>query len=187
MMSTSRSGKGSVSGPGSPSEAPSSSRRYLRFLVTFCGLTALFYVVFLSGPFQQRVFVPYLRWAAQCTAWMASILGAEATAGGEVVTSGGNAIAIRHGCDALEPIGLFLAALWGTRARVLSLCLYSVVGFVVLLCLNLVRTTSLLLMAVHWPDGFDVAHEVFWQPVFLLSTICLWYWVVEYRLHVRGV
>ena len=84
------------------------------------------------------------------------------------------AVEVVRGCDAMEPVALFVSAVlaspvsWGARAMA------AIVGTAVLLTINLIRIISLFLCAVHWRSAFDIMHLDVWQALFIFLAIFLW-------------
>jgi len=87
-----------------------------------------------------------------------------------------NSVNIAHGCDAIEPIALFVAAViafpapWRTKLPGL------LIGTLVLTALNIVRIISLFYVGIWKPTWFNLMHEDVWQPAFIV--LSLFFWVV---------
>lgn len=140
------------------------------FLLYFLGFEALIYGLVLgSGLFET-----YLAW----NAWLSSLLllpfvdGIEAT--GSVLASPGFALAVRPGCDALQPCAVFLAGVLSFPATARQRTVGACFGVILLLALNLVRISSLFLIGTHLPEWFDSAHIELWQGAFIVAALLLW-------------
>ena len=81
---------------------------------------------------------------------------------------------IRNGCNGVEAMLIFLAAVlafpasW--KARLAGLAL----GFVAIQAINLVRVVALFLTGDYFPKLFDTSHTVIWQTVVILFGVLLW-------------
>ncbi|MHC4991220.1 MAG: exosortase H [Planctomycetota bacterium] len=143
-------------------------------MLVFAGVMLLYYAVTALPWFASTVFPAYLNLNASVSAGILSLLGEEAHASGDIVQTPRFAVAIRRGCDALEPSALFVAAVlalpvaWRKRAPAL------LIGVPALLLLNLVRIISLYYVGVHFHDAFETVHIDVWQPLFIFLTVALW-------------
>lgn len=146
----------------------------LRFILLLLGLLIAFHV-FWAGRYAQENLVPaYLRFWARSTAATLHLFGEPATAAGATVISPRFSVDILKGCDAIDPMSLFAAAVLafpaGWRRKFAGL----VAGIMLILALNLVRLVSLFYVGIHLPGWFDFAHYEFWQVAFILLAILCW-------------
>ena len=132
----------------------------------------VFYALF-STPFFDKLLYGYL----QANAWMAnailSWLGQNTHVSDVVIQSPTFSIAIRRGCDAVEPTWLLCAAILAFQAKLNDKLLGMLIGIVLLQILNLVRIVTLYLIGIHWPSGFNSAHLEVWPILFILVAISL--------------
>src|SRR5262249_4048456 len=82
----------------------------LRFLVIFLVLIGIYYALTLSPWVDANGLLPVMKASAQGTSLLLNLTGARTTAEGVVVRGPEYAVAVRRGCDPLEPIALFAAA-----------------------------------------------------------------------------
>ena len=81
---------------------------------------------------------------------------------------------IRNGCNGVEAMLIFLAAVlafpasWKSRLTGLAL------GIVAIQLVNLVRVVALFLTGVYFPRIFDTSHTVIWQTIVILFGVLLW-------------
>jgi len=146
---------------------------WLRFLTVFTLLLCGFYAAALL-PLGQRAFYNYLR----ANAWISNAilrgLGQDTYLSGVTIRSNQFAIAIRRGCDALEPAWFFCAAVlafpvpWRRKRLVLA------GGVTIILVLNLVRIVSLYFVGMRMPGFFETAHLELWPAAFMLTVLLLW-------------
>jgi exosortase/archaeosortase family protein len=81
---------------------------------------------------------------------------------------------IRNGCNGVEAMLIFLAAVlafpasW--KARVAGL----VLGILAIQVVNLIRVVALFLTGVYFPSIFNASHTVIWQTIVILFGVLLW-------------
>ncbi len=146
----------------------------LFFAAKFGALIALLYIL-LALPAAENLLLGYLRANAWLSNGILDLLG-QGTHVNDVTiasTSANFAIAIRRGCDAVEPTWLLCAAILafpGPWKRKLAGML---AGIVVLQVLNLVRIVSLFLVGSRYPSLFSPMHLEVWPAFFILVAIAL--------------
>lgn len=81
---------------------------------------------------------------------------------------------IRNGCNGVEAMLIFLAAVLAfpasSRSRLIGLAL----GILAIQIVNLVRVVALYLTGVYFPRIFDSSHTVIWQTIVILFGVLLW-------------
>jgi len=145
----------------------------LFFGARFGGLVALLYIL-LAIPFAEQMLYGYLKTNAWLSNFILNLLGQGTHVTEVTIASPTFAIAIRRGCDAVEPTWLLCAAIlafpgpwWRKLAGMLG-------GIVVLQLLNLVRIVTLYLIGSRFSTGiFQSAHLEVWPTVFILAAIGL--------------
>ncbi len=153
----------------------------LRFVLLFALLMGLFYAFWLTTFFKEYIFTP----VAELNAWMASgilnIFGMGTTVSGDLVNSSQFSIAIKRGCDAIEPIALYASAILAFPLAFSKKWKGLLYGALFLLVLNLVRVVSLFLTGVYFPTIFDSMHEEVWQVIFIIMAIVCWMIWIQYE------
>ncbi len=150
-------------------------RPVLGFVVLFATLMVAFYAVTLYVSVVDKKILPaYMRANASASAAILNLFGEGATARGTAVTSSRYSVDIRHGCDAIEPSALFLAAVLAFPASFRSKLPGLLIGTLVLAMINLVRIVSLFYTGIYWNKWFEVMHRDVWQPVFILLALTFW-------------
>jgi exosortase H (IPTLxxWG-CTERM-specific) len=145
------------------------------FGAKFGGLIVLLYAL-LALPIADRLLYQYLRANAWLSNGILNLLG-QGTHVSDVTiasTSSTFAIAIRRGCDAVEPTWLLCAAIVafpGPWKRKLAGML---AGIVALQVLNLVRIVTLYLVGRSFSQSiFDSMHLEVWPALFIVVAIAL--------------
>jgi exosortase H (IPTLxxWG-CTERM-specific) len=164
--------------PKHPSPASGSfwqrNRRELTFLILF--------VVILGGSFtlisvnwvNDHVVEPFTAGIAWLSGGVLHLLGQNVTMTGTVIRNPRFAVNIRNGCNGIEAMFIFIAAVlafpasWKSRLAGLGL------GILAIQVVNLVRVVALFLTGVYFPKIFDTSHTVIWQTIVILCGVLLW-------------
>ena len=157
-----------------------------QFVAGFAGLLALFYLLTLM-PWYNAWFRTYLRGTVATANALLHVLGQATSVSGTFISSAAFTVDVRRGCDGLEPVALFGAAvlsfpLVGLRRKLWGLA----AGVTGLLVLNQLRIVSLYFVGVHWPRLFEMMHVEVWQVVFILLSIVLWAFWIQWALRRAG-
>lgn len=165
----------------------SARRRVLRSVAVFVIVMGGFYAVIHNPARPFRVFEGYHHAIAVVSGGVLSVLGYEVLIEGAQITieSPRFSVGIVQGCDAIEPLAAFLAAVIATPIGFGSKFVGAVVGAAALLTVNLFRIVSLILIGMYAPKALDVMHEDVWQALFIVLAIGAWaFWV---RWATKGV
>ena len=104
-------------------------------------------------------------------------LGQGVTREGTILRSARFAVNIRNGCNGVEAMLIFLAAVLAFPAPWRSRVLGLVLGIAAIQVVNLIRVVALFLTGVYMPRIFDASHTVVWQTIVILFAVALWiYW-----------
>jgi exosortase/archaeosortase family protein len=146
----------------------------LRFLALFLSILACYYVLTLS-PFVDRYLIySTLEWTADAASRLLNFAGRTATVHGVTIQGPDFAMRIQRGCDPLEPIILFGAAVIAFRAPLRKKLPGVLVGGLALFALNLIRILSLCWTIQNYPGWFETVHQEWWPALFILSALVLW-------------
>lgn len=144
----------------------------LRFGLKFGILIVLFYGLSATSFF-DRLLLSYL----EANAWLSNLilngLGLDSHVSGVTIQSPRFAMAIRRGCDAVEPTWLFCAAILSFPAPFTRKIQGMLAGTIVLQALNLVRILTLYWIGVYLPGFFNSAHMEIWPTIFIIMAIIL--------------
>jgi exosortase H (IPTLxxWG-CTERM-specific) len=169
-----------------PSSTPSSSpqepfwrrnRKEITFLVLFLVLLGGGFTLISVNWVNDHAVEPFTAGIARVSGALLSLIGQPVTMRGTVIASRRFSVNIRNGCNGIEAMLIFLAAVlafpapWRSRLAGLGL------GILVIQIVNLVRVVALFLTGVYLPKLFDTSHTVIWQTIVVLSGVLLWiYW-----------
>jgi len=151
----------------------------LHFALKFGALLALFYALF-NMPFFDRLLYVYLKANAALAANVLNALGQQTRLDGVTILSPRFSMAIRRGCDAVEPTWLFCAAILSFHAGAKTKWAGILTGIIILQTLNILRIISLYWIGIHRPDWFHMAHLELWPAAFILAAISLFIGWIEW-------
>ena len=149
-------------------------RPEVRFLAVFLVLLAAGFALVTWNPVNDRVIEPFTAGIAVVSGAALELIGEDVEMRGTVIRNPRFAVNIRNGCNGVEAMLIFLAAVlafpasWPARGIGLAL------GIVAIQAVNLVRVVALFLTGAYMPDLFDASHTVVWQSVVILAAVLLW-------------
>jgi len=156
--------------------------RVIRATFVFIVLLGLFYAFFHSPSSETPGWRPYLRVHARIVTEILNFLGSDVHLDDTTVIGPGFAMEIVRGCDAIEPVAIYAAAVIASPVRIMARVLGVLVGSVVLVFINWVRLVMLYFVGVHWRSVFDILHESIWQAIFIGLAIVFWAIWVDWAL-----
>jgi exosortase H (IPTLxxWG-CTERM-specific) len=148
-------------------------------VLVFIGLFAVqmivFYCIYLPPYTQEKLITPIATFYAILSGMVLNLFGYDITLFGDTISSPQFSIAIKKGCDALEPMGLFIAGILAFPALFRKKIIGLLIGLLVIFFLNIVRIISLFITGIHNYALFEAMHIEIWQVIFILVAIGLWF------------
>ena len=161
-------------------------RKEVQFLLKFGALLVVFFLAVAPKPMNDLLVEPFTSVVARAGGLAARLFGEPTVMLGTTISSPRFSVNIRNGCNGLETIFIFAAAVlafpapW--KARLLGLA----GGFVAIQLVNLVRIVSLFYIGIHYPRLFEESHTVRWQSGVILSGVVFWIiWADRFALPPR--
>ncbi|QOJ02330.1 MAG: hypothetical protein HRU71_02015 [Planctomycetia bacterium] len=146
-----------------------------RFVLTFAGCMAIYYVLSSLSLFHARVFPAFLKGNAIVAARVLEGVGqGPVEANGSAVCSQRFSVEVARGCDAIEPIALLVSAILASPMSIRARLAGMAAGALCLMAMNLMRIVTLFLFGVYWPAAFHVMHVDVWQVIFILLAVAIW-------------
>ena len=145
-----------------------------QFVGLFALLMGLFYACTFIPALQKSLLPGLQRVNAVVSTVILNLFGEGARSSETSITSSRYAINIAHGCDAIEPIALFVAAVLAFPTRFSPKLPGLLTGTIILALLNLVRIVSLFYTGIYWPAAFETMHVDVWQPAFIVLSLFFW-------------
>lgn len=150
------------------------NRRHLTFLILFFVLLAGSFTLISVNWVNDHAVEPFTAGIARVSGVALNLLGQEVTLQGTVIHGPRFTVNIRNGCNGVEAMLIFLAAVLAfpasSRSRLIGLAL----GILAIQIVNLVRVVALYLTGVYFPRIFDSSHTVIWQTIVILFGVLLW-------------
>jgi exosortase H (IPTLxxWG-CTERM-specific) len=159
--------------PGSD-RSPSPRRRQVLFLVVFAVLLAGGFALLSVNWVNDHAVEPFTAGVAAASGVALDLIGQGVSREGTVIRNERFAVNIENGCNGIETMLIFMAAVlafpapWKARLAGLGL------GLVAIQAVNLVRVVALFLTGAYLPSLFDTSHTVIWQTLVILSGVLLW-------------
>lgn len=150
------------------------NRKEIQFLVLFVVLLGAGFTLISVHWVNDHVIEPFTGGIARASGATLNLLGQHVTMDGTVIRSSRFAVNIRNGCNGVEAMLIFLAAVlafpasWKSRLTGLGL------GILAIQVVNLVRVVALFLTGIYFPKIFDTSHTVIWQTIVILFGVVLW-------------
>jgi exosortase H (IPTLxxWG-CTERM-specific) len=150
------------------------NRRELTFLILFVVLLGGGFTLISLNWVNDNVIEPFTAGIAKVSGVTLNILGQNVTMVGTAIRSPRFAVNIRNGCNGVEAMLIFLAAVLAFPASWRSRLLGLGLGILAIQIVNLIRVVSLFLTGVYFPKIFDSSHTVIWQTIVILFGVLLW-------------
>jgi exosortase/archaeosortase family protein len=136
------------------------------FLLRFALFVLLSYGV-LAIPAVDRMLYVVLQASASASAPLITLLGYPCSVDGVILRSSEFSVAVRRGCDGVEPTLILWSAMLALRAPLIPTLAGLFASATVIQFLNYLRIVSLFVIGARWPSAFHVMHVEVW-PVLLI-------------------
>jgi len=157
------------------------NRREVTFLVVFLVLLGGGFTLISLNWVNDHVIEPFTAAIASTSGATLNLLGQHVTMRGTEIHSAKFAVNIKNGCNGVEAMLIFLAAVLAFPATWKSKLAGLGLGFVAIQLVNLVRVVALFLTGIYFPKIFDASHTVIWQTIVILFGVLLWiFWANRY-------
>jgi exosortase H (IPTLxxWG-CTERM-specific) len=145
----------------------------------FAGLVALqlllFYLIYRNPWVEEAIFTPLVNFYALLAGKLLAFMAFTNSVSGDMISSPEFAVSIKKGCDAAEPMAIFIAGVVAFPALLKDKLAGLGVGLAILFFLNIIRIATLFIVGVYFPDFFESMHLAVWQVAFILVAIVLWF------------
>ncbi len=156
-------------------------RPEVRFLALFVALLAGGFTAISLNPVNDRVIVPFTDQIARASAWVLNTIGEPVRLDGSKLTGQRFGVEILNGCNGVETMIIFVAAVLAFPARARARARGLAVGIVAIQALNLVRVVALFLTGSYFPTWFNSSHTVIWQSIVIGCGVLLFvFWASRF-------
>ncbi len=153
------------------------NRREIRFLVLFAVILGASFALISLNWVNDHAIEPFTGGVASASAGVLKAIGQGVTQEGTLIHGKRFSVNIKNGCNGVEAMLIFLAAVLAFPAPWKSKLKGLILGIVAIQAINLVRVVALYLTGVYFPKIFNASHTVIWQTVVILASVLLWiYW-----------
>ncbi len=149
-------------------------RLEIRFLVVFLLLLGASFTLISLNWVNDQLIEPFTAGVAKTSGGVLKLLGQPIRMKDTMILSERFSVNIKNGCNGVETMLIFAAAVlafpatWKSRLQGLAL------GLVAIQLINLVRVVALYLTGAYLPKLFDTSHTVVWQSIVILFGVLLW-------------
>ncbi|NJL27542.1 MAG: exosortase H [Thermoanaerobaculia bacterium] len=177
---------GSSETPKSDTPKPAGWRAYRQeivFLVTFVLILGGGFTLLSVNAVNDHVIEPFTAGIATVSGEALNVLGQGIVMEGTALRGKRFSVNIRNGCNGVETMIIFLAAVLAFPASWRSRLVGLGLGLLAIQAINLVRVVALFLTGAYFPSFFDSSHTVVWQTIVILFGVLLWiFWANRYAL-----
>lgn len=172
-----------------PEESDTSQQGWRAYKQEIVFLTI--FVLVLGGGFtllslnsvNDNVIEPFTAQVATASGHALNLIGQDITRTGTILRNERFAVNIRNGCNGVETMIIFLAAVLAFPSTWKSRALGLVLGVIAIQAVNLFRVVALFLTGAYFPKLFDSSHTVIWQTVVILFGVLLWiFWANRFAV-----
>jgi exosortase H (IPTLxxWG-CTERM-specific) len=151
-----------------------SHRQEARFLGLFLATLIAGFAALAWNPVNDALVEPFTGWVARASGTLLDWMGQDVTMRGTVIESAKFAVNIRNGCNGVEALLIFLAAVLAFPASWREKIIGLLLGTVAIQAVNLLRVVALFLTGAYYPKLFATSHTVVWQTVVILCSVLFW-------------
>lgn len=158
-------------------------RQEIVFLALFIAVLGGGFTLISVNAVNDNVIEPITGAIASASRVALNVLGQGVVQTGTVLTSPRFAVNIRNGCNGIEALIIFVAAVLAFPATWRSRGIGLVLGTIAIQLINLVRVVALFLTGAYLPKLFESSHTVIWQTIVILCAVLLWiFWANRFAV-----
>ena len=158
----------------------------IRFALTFLTVLGVSFWLYILGPVQQHVILPFTSGLAWVCTSLIHLFDDNVFAAGKIISSPtGWAVSIEPGCNGVEAVIILAAAILAFPAPWKHRLVGFVLGFGAILALNVVRIISLFYIGLWERNAcvpgeechtvwFEWFHLYLWQALIILDALVVW-------------
>lgn len=149
-------------------------RRELTFIAIFVALLGGGFTLISLQPVNDSVIEPFTAGIAKASGMTLNLIGQKITMKGTQIRNEKFGVNVRNGCNGVETMIIFVAAVLAFPATWKARGIGLVLGVLAIQAVNLVRVVALFLTGAYFPQFFDSSHTVIWQTIVILFGVLLW-------------
>jgi exosortase H (IPTLxxWG-CTERM-specific) len=137
-------------------------------------LLALFYALYIPFSGEEGPFGTYLGFLANVCGAVLQLFGQNVTVNDRSISSSEFSIMIVRGCDGIEAMGLFAAAVLASPVALRYRISFLAAGVAALVAVNILRAVTLFCIGVYFPKIFERVHFEAWPGVLIVAVLTCW-------------
>lgn len=149
-------------------------RQELTFITLFAVLLGGGFTLISLQPVNDALIEPFTAGVAKASGLALKAIGQDIEMKGTIIRSQRFAVNIRNGCNGVETMIIFIAAVLAFPAPWPARGIGVILGCLAIQAINLVRVVALFLTGAYFPRFFDNSHTVIWQTIVILFGVLLW-------------
>lgn len=158
-------------------------RQEIRFLALFLAILGGGFTLISVNAVNDHVIEPFTAGVAKASGIALDLIGQNVTMNGTSIRNHRFAVNIRNGCNGVETMIIFLAAVIAFPAPWKARTFGLILGILAIQVVNLVRVVALFLTGAYFPALFDSSHTVIWQTIVILFGVMLWiFWANRFAV-----
>jgi exosortase H (IPTLxxWG-CTERM-specific) len=158
-----------------------------RFLIGFMVLLGTGFVALSLNSINDLFVVPFTSLVAKSSGWALAAIGQDVKMNGTQILSSRFAVDIQNGCNGLETVVIFVAAVLAFPASLRAKGAGLLLGVLAIQAVNLIRVVALFLTGAYLPRLFDSSHTVIWQTIVIAFGVLLWmFWANRFAVNKAG-
>ncbi len=148
-------------------------RPRIHFLAAFILILAGGFSLLSVNAVNDRVVEPFTAAVARASGTALDLINQDTQMRGTIIENDRFAVNVKNGCNGIETMTIFLAAVVAFPATFRARAIGLVFGLLAIQLVNLLRVVALFLTGAYFPELFDNSHTVVWQTAVIFSGILL--------------
>ncbi len=178
---------GGDAGSGKPASGWRAYRQEIQFLTVFLLILGGGFSLLSVNAVNDNVIEPFTAGIAKVSGVTLDLIGQDVTMNGTGIRNKRFAVNIKNGCNGVETMIIFVAAVLAFPAPWPARAVGLVLGIIAIQIVNLIRVVSLFLTGAYFPALFDSSHTVIWQTIVILFGVLLWiFWANRFAMPPRA-
>ena len=162
-------------------------RQEILFIGLFVGILSVGFTLISIQAVNDSVIVPFTSGVAKASGIALNLIGQGIEMKGTMLRNDRFAVNIKNGCNGVETMIIFLAAVVAFPASWKAKTIGLVLGSIAIQFVNLIRVVALFLTGAYFPALFDSSHTVIWQTIVILFGVLLWiFWANKFVASAEG-
>ncbi len=158
-----------------------------RFLVYFCSILAVLFIIEMLQPVQNSVVDPFTQALAKVSIILILPFDDSVIAQGRTLRDieTGFAVSIQAGCNGIEAAIVLIAAVFAFPAKLAQKLIAIISGFFFLQTMNVARIISLFYLGQLSLEAFKLFHLYLWPVLIMLDVLIIFACYLEYLRRLR--